>query len=59
MTEMTREELIEKVDALQEELEEKKKRIRYLQSLVDYRDGKIEGLKFAIKCNGVSGGEVG
>lgn len=23
-----------------------------------YKDGMIEGLKFAIKCNGVSGGEV-
>lgn len=23
-----------------------------------YRDGIIEGLKFAIKCNGVNGGEV-
>ena len=24
-----------------------------------YRDGMIAGLKYAIRCNGVSGGEVG
>lgn len=29
-----------------------------LKQELRYRDGIIAGLKFAIKCNGVSGGEV-
>lgn len=29
-----------------------------LRGELRYRDGVINGLKFAIKCNGVSGGEV-
>lgn len=30
-----------------------------LRSALRYRDGVIHGLKYAIRCNGVSGGEVG
>ena len=29
-----------------------------LKSELRYRDGMIAGLKYAIRCNGVSGGEV-
>ena len=30
-----------------------------LKKELSYRDGMIAGLKYAIRCNGVSGGEVG
>ena len=59
LNEMTREELIEKVQALKAELENEKTKRRHLKSRIDYLEGKIEGLKYGIRCNGVSGGEVG
>lgn len=52
---------------LKEELREAELALKHSRQLVDdeqhkvelrYRDGMIAGLKFAIRCNGVSGGEV-
>ena len=59
--------LEEECKALKEELREAKLAIEYSRQSVNdeqykvelrYRDGMIEGLKYAIRCNGVSGGEV-
>ena len=33
-------------------------RIKYLEAKVERLNGIIDGLKFAVRCNGVSGGEV-
>lgn len=38
--------------------EELKATISYLQERLARSDGMIEGLKFALRCDGVSGGEV-
>jgi len=52
---------------LQEELREAKLAVEHNRHVADeeqykgelrYRDGMIAGLKYAIRCNGVSGGEV-
>ena len=52
---------------LKEELHEAHLAVEHNRHLTDeeqhkvelrYRDGMIEGLKYAIRCNGVSGGEV-
>ena len=59
--------LEEECKALKEELREAKLAIEHNRHVADeeqlrgalkYRDGMIEGLKYAIRCNGVSGGEV-
>lgn len=53
------------MDALRRELERFKDRYEKLERHADwmrdemsYNKGMIEGLKFAIRCNGVSGAEV-
>ena len=75
MIENTKEELAEyieklrkRVSTLEKELEEAisgRDQIRhyneeeFFKSELRYRDGIIYGLKYAIRCNGISGGEVG
>lgn len=57
----------EYIDKLEEKLHEAELAVEHSGHLVDkeqlrgglrYRDGVIHGLKYAIRCNGVSGGEV-
>lgn len=52
--------LTEENKMLKEQVECLEQRIRDLMHEREkaYRDGTIEGLKFAIRCNGVSGNEV-
>ena len=33
-------------------------RVKELELQIAYKNGMIDGLKFAIRCDGVSGGEV-
>lgn len=56
--EMTREELLEEIRKLKNEIEAMKEWERTLEKSCQFKDGLIEGLKFAVRCNGVSGGEV-
>lgn len=65
-TERTIEQVLEEKDAQVKELMAKieylgtkhKEQIRELNAEIRQLNGVIEGLKFAIRCNGVSGGEV-
>lgn len=56
--------LLEKIERLKAELDETRKKANaerrdaYNTAEIRFRDGMIEGLKFATRCNGVSGGEV-
>lgn len=52
------EELHEKVRCLEMENAELKAHIDVIQGDAKYTVGLVDGLKFAIRCNGVSGGEV-
>lgn len=45
-------------DELMKQNEELKAHISYLQEKVARDEGMVEGLRFALRCNGVSGGEV-
>ena len=72
--EMTREELVEagnnlraENEKLKAELEEARLAVEHNRHVAEenqlkyelhYRDGVIYGLKYALKCNGVSGGEM-
>lgn len=72
--EMTREELVEvsnelrlENEKLNAELEELRFAVEHNRQLAEenqlkyesrYKDGIIYGMKYALKCNGVSGGEV-
>lgn len=56
--EMTREELLVEIQDLKNEIAALKARERILENSCQFKDGQIEGLKFAIRCNGVSGNEV-
>lgn len=72
--EMTREELVDannklrsENEKLKAELEEARLAVEHnrhvaeenqLKRELHYRDGVIYGMKYAIRCNGVSGGEV-
>ena len=56
--EMKYDALTEKCTALEAQNEKLKETIKYRQMQIDRLNGIIEGLKFAIRCNGVSGGEV-
>lgn len=47
-----------KLKELEEKVEEQERLIRELDRMNTQKDGEIRGLKFAIRCNGVSGGEV-
>jgi regulator of replication initiation timing len=73
--ELTREELVERNkqlceenEKLRAELEEARLAVEHNRRVAEenqlrwelqYRDGIIYGLKYAIRCNGVSGAEVG
>lgn len=70
--EMTREELMAERKELRKEIEEHLAEIQKLKTYIEglevseralekscqLKDGLIEGLKFAVRCNGVSVGEV-
>ena len=72
--EMTREELVEagnklraENEKLKAELEEARLAVEHNRHVAEenqlkyelhYRDGVIYGMKYALRCNGVSGGEV-
>ena len=43
---------------LEEKANEQERLIRELERMNTQKEGEIRGLKFAIRCNGVSGGEV-
>jgi len=45
-------------DELKREIEEFKAQVNYLRSQNENLRGEIKGLRFAIRCDGVSGGEV-
>jgi hypothetical protein len=47
-----------KLKELEEKVEEQERLIRELERMNTQKDGEIRGLKFALRCNGVSGGEV-
>ena len=54
----TEEELLYMINDLSNEVSEQEKRLEELESLLAYKNGLIDGLKFAIRCDGVSGAEV-
>lgn len=56
--EMTREELAGKLEARENEIEMLELQIASLKRTEEFRTGMIEGLKFAIRANGISGAEV-
>lgn len=51
-------ELCETVDKLEKKVDELKSHIEYLSRERARLEGIVCGLKFAIRCDGVSGGEV-
>lgn len=63
--EMTKEELIIINEELRAENERLKRDLNchianetQLKSKLYYRDGVIHGMKYALRCNGISGGEI-
>lgn len=54
-TEITMAQILAERDAKEKEYIE---RIKYLEARIERLNGVIEGLKFATRCNGVSGGDV-
>lgn len=52
------EEQNQKLKDADETLKQKEMSERNLLEGLRYRDGVIDGLKFALRCNGISGGEV-
>lgn len=46
------------VGELKKELENLKRTNTWMRDEMSYQKGMIEGLKFAIRCNGVSGAEA-
>ncbi len=52
---MTTEQMLSESKAREKEYIE---HIKYLEAKIERLSGVIEGLKFATRCNGVSGGEV-
>lgn len=47
------------MDNLMKENEELKHRLQFMREDKAEMQGEINGLRFAIRCNGVSGGDVG
>lgn len=45
-------------DWIRRQMEEKKAECEYLRQDIARLRGRIEGLEFAIRCNGISGGDV-
>lgn len=43
---------------IEQQLESAKAEIQYLSSKIDRLQGVIEGLKFGLRCNGVSGADI-
>lgn len=48
----------EELDVARRKIQEKDEIIKGLERVIASKDGMIDGLKFAVRCNGVSGGEV-
>lgn len=59
-TEMTTtvEQMLSESKSYQMQAEEYLEHIKCLEAKIERLNGVIEGLKFAVRCNGVSGGEV-
>lgn len=57
-TEAELRELRAKLQELDRKVKEQEIAIRELERMNVQKEGEIRGLKFAIRCNGVSGGEV-
>lgn len=58
VSDMTREELLEEIQKLKNEIAAMKEWERSLEISRNFREGQIEGLKFALRCNSVNGGNV-
>lgn len=52
------EELNKQIEELQRTVKDSDRRIDYMAKVIARLKGYIDGLKFSIRCNGVSGGEV-
>jgi hypothetical protein len=48
----------EELEAARQKIQNKDEMIKSLERVLANKDGMIDGLKFAIRCNGVSGAEV-
>lgn len=48
----------EELEVARRKIQEKDEIIKGLERVIASKDGMIDGLKFAVRCNGVSGGEV-
>lgn len=48
----------EELEVARRKIQEKDEIIKGLERVIASKDGMIDGLKFAMRCNGVSGGEV-
>ena len=55
---MTVEQMLSESKSYQMRAEEYLEHIKCLEAKIERLNGVIEGLKFAVRCNGVSGGEV-
>ena len=55
---MTVEQMLSESKSYQMQAEEYLEHIKCLEAKIERLNGVIEGLKFALRCNGVSGGEV-
>lgn len=54
---MTVEQMLSESKSYQMQAEEYLEHIKCLEAKIQRLNGVIEGLKFAVRCNGVSGGE--
>lgn len=48
----------EELEVARRKIQEKDEIIKGLERILASKDGMIDGLKFALRCNGISGGEV-
>ena len=55
---MTVEQMLSESKSYQMQAEEYLEHIKCLEAKIERLNGVIEGLKFALRCNGISGGEV-
>lgn len=49
---------IEQIEKLKKEIEKKNNELKHLKKWLQKYEGRIEGLEYAIRCNGISGMEV-